>query len=343
MAAGRMAETGKTGTDDATGAEAAGAEAAGFADGAGFAQLAGEPAIICERGDIPAVLPSPADERDPRGAQAVLRARDVLEQTAPAEQIGQLADLVDQGDGVFAVRFQAIVPGYPGWLWTASMTQLEGEEPSVLEAGLLPGGQALLAPPWVPWADRLAEYEASRAAEGTDGEPAEEPAADALPSGDGAAEDAGDAVAPPASRRRQRRLRTRLRRGERLDARAAGHEPVSAQAAHEVPDAAAEAPCMPDASGEAPRGEALADQSSAPLEEAPAAPGEGAASGPRSPRRRIIVVPHAEAAASPGDAGRDGDDDFVEVEDVREFADDMDDVLDGVEFEEDDADDEADL
>jgi hypothetical protein len=39
-----------------------------------------------------------------------------------------------------------------------SVSQVEGIEPTVLEVGLLPGEGSLVAPDWVPWADRLEEY-----------------------------------------------------------------------------------------------------------------------------------------------------------------------------------------
>ena len=53
-----------------------------------------------------------------------------------------------------------------------SIATLDGMEPSVLEVELMPGEGALLSPDWVPWIDRLAEYEAAQEALGaSDGEP----------------------------------------------------------------------------------------------------------------------------------------------------------------------------
>ena len=43
-----------------------------------------------------------------------------------------------------------------------SIATLEGEEPSVLEVELMPSTGALLSPDWVPWSDRLADYEAAQ-------------------------------------------------------------------------------------------------------------------------------------------------------------------------------------
>jgi hypothetical protein len=83
--------------------------------------------------------------------------------TSPAS-VGQELDRVDEGEGVVSLRFATTQAGYPGWSWTVSIAQLEGEEPSVLEVELLPGEGALLAPDWVPWSERLAEWKAAQAA-----------------------------------------------------------------------------------------------------------------------------------------------------------------------------------
>ncbi|MDO5053677.1 MAG: DUF3027 domain-containing protein, partial [Pseudoclavibacter sp.] len=116
-------------------------------------------------GEQPHQAPLGLPEEDPRAAPAVALARAALEQIAPAGQLGAFSDIVAEDGEVFAVRFHAVAPGYPDWLWSASLVQLPGLEPSVLEVGLLPGADALLAPAWVPWAERLAEYEAGRTAE----------------------------------------------------------------------------------------------------------------------------------------------------------------------------------
>lgn len=79
--------------------------------------------------------------------------------------IGAPAGQTDEGDGVVSVLFDSAMPGYPGWKWTVSIAQLADTEPSVLEVELMPAEGALLSPDWVPWSDRLAEYNAAQAAE----------------------------------------------------------------------------------------------------------------------------------------------------------------------------------
>jgi hypothetical protein len=46
--------------------------------------------------------------------------------------------------------------GYAGWHWAVTLARVPGEEQvTVDEVVLLPGDQALLAPAWVPWHERL--------------------------------------------------------------------------------------------------------------------------------------------------------------------------------------------
>ena len=92
-------------------------------------------------------------------------ARQALAEITPASTFGELVSETE-ADGVVTLEFAATMLGYPGWHWTVSVAELDGEAPTVLEAELLPGDGALLAPDWLPWSDRLEEYKASRAAEG---------------------------------------------------------------------------------------------------------------------------------------------------------------------------------
>lgn len=87
-----------------------------------------------------------------------------LREITPASTVGDAAGYRVEPDGVVSLRFQNNLAGYPGWFWTVSLARVEDEEPTVLEVELLPGGDALLAPDWVPWAVRLAEYQAAQVA-----------------------------------------------------------------------------------------------------------------------------------------------------------------------------------
>jgi hypothetical protein len=83
-----------------------------------------------------------------------------LGEITPASTIGPAAGYFVEEDGSVSLRFENRLAGYPGWYWTVTVAQVEDEDPTVLEIELLPGDGALLAPEWVPWAERLAEYRA---------------------------------------------------------------------------------------------------------------------------------------------------------------------------------------
>ena len=52
--------------------------------------------------------------------------------------------------------FASRLPGYVGWHWAVTLARVPGEDQvTVDEVVLLPGDQALLAPAWVPWHERL--------------------------------------------------------------------------------------------------------------------------------------------------------------------------------------------
>ncbi|GAA3342321.1 hypothetical protein GCM10017714_30150 [Curtobacterium pusillum] len=97
-------------------------------------------------------------------------ARKALLEVTPESTVGAPAGTVDEGDGVVSVLFANRMAGYPGWRWTVSIAQVEGDDPTVLEVELMPGDGSLLAPDWVPWSERLAEYRAGQDAEGADDE-----------------------------------------------------------------------------------------------------------------------------------------------------------------------------
>jgi len=91
-------------------------------------------------------------------------ARSGLMEITPAATVGALFGETDEGNGAVSVLFESAQPGYPGWKWTVSIADVEGQEPTVLEAELMPGDGSLLAPDWVPWSDRLADYKAAQEA-----------------------------------------------------------------------------------------------------------------------------------------------------------------------------------
>lgn len=89
-------------------------------------------------------------------------ARAALETITPAGTIGAVLSS-EESDGIANIRFGSNLPGYIGWDWVASIA-VDGKSTTVLETELLAGDDAIQAPEWVPWVDRLREYEESIAA-----------------------------------------------------------------------------------------------------------------------------------------------------------------------------------
>jgi hypothetical protein len=86
------------------------------------------------------------------------RALAALHEMTTTETVGELVVETIDNDGIATLQYACIMDGYPGWRWNVSLATLPGEEPTVLEAELLPAEGALLAPEWVPWSVRLAEF-----------------------------------------------------------------------------------------------------------------------------------------------------------------------------------------
>lgn len=98
-----------------------------------------------------------------------------LHEVTPRGAVGHVLDaLLEGGDGdqaqVLAVRHASALPGYPDWTWTVLLSRGVEGGPTVLEVALLPGDGSLLAPAWVPWSERLADYLAAKEAAGVDGD-----------------------------------------------------------------------------------------------------------------------------------------------------------------------------
>lgn len=73
----------------------------------------------------------------------------------PAD-VGEYLGLVVEGERLVSHRFACAAKGYPGWEWTVTVTRVpRGRTPTVCEAELLPGDDAILAATWVPWSERL--------------------------------------------------------------------------------------------------------------------------------------------------------------------------------------------
>ncbi|GGQ94255.1 DUF3027 domain-containing protein [Streptomyces flaveolus] len=89
-------------------------------------------------------------------AEAVDLARAAAEEAAAPGVVGEHEGLVSEGDRVVTHYFAAKELGYRGWRWAVTVARASRAKiVTVDEAVLLPGPDALLAPEWVPWSERL--------------------------------------------------------------------------------------------------------------------------------------------------------------------------------------------
>lgn len=93
---------------------------------------------------------------DPVALRAVDRARAVLVEEVGPDVVGDHLAAVEEGPGVVTHTFTCTQAGYPGWEWAVVLVHVPGEpDVTVDEVVLLPGPDAITAPPWVPWRDRI--------------------------------------------------------------------------------------------------------------------------------------------------------------------------------------------
>ncbi|MGW2724674.1 DUF3027 domain-containing protein [Streptomyces sp. NPDC001492] len=89
-------------------------------------------------------------------AEAVDLARAAAEEAAAPGVVGEHVGLESEGDRVVTHFFECKELGYRGWRWAVTVARASRAKFVTLdEVVLLPGPDALLAPEWVPWSERL--------------------------------------------------------------------------------------------------------------------------------------------------------------------------------------------
>lgn len=87
---------------------------------------------------------------------AVELARAAAAEEAEVAQVGAYVGVEHEDAVSVSHLFEAGVPGYRGWRWSVTVaTAGDGMPVTVSEVVLVPGPDALLAPPWVPWERRV--------------------------------------------------------------------------------------------------------------------------------------------------------------------------------------------
>lgn len=81
----------------------------------------------------------------------------VLEEAGDKARVGNYLSVeFDDEDRIANYLFEANLPGYLGWRWSVSIAKVAGDaSPTICDVVLIPGPDALLAPKWIPYADRL--------------------------------------------------------------------------------------------------------------------------------------------------------------------------------------------
>lgn len=89
-------------------------------------------------------------------AEAVAIAREAVGEIAATEDIGRHVAARSEGIRCVTHLFECKLPGYVGWQWFATVTRVSrSKDVTVNEVGMLPTNDSVLAPPWVPWAERV--------------------------------------------------------------------------------------------------------------------------------------------------------------------------------------------
>ena len=94
---------------------------------------------------------------DSATAEAVDLARAAAVEAGGPDAVGEhLGVNAEEGERVLTHAFACDIPGYSDWQWAVTLVRAaRAKAPTVNEAVLLPRPDALLAPAWVPWEDRI--------------------------------------------------------------------------------------------------------------------------------------------------------------------------------------------
>ncbi|GAA3246836.1 hypothetical protein GCM10017691_55350 [Pseudonocardia petroleophila] len=89
-------------------------------------------------------------------AAAVEDAAADLGRASAESAVGEHLDAVVEDPGTLTHFFAATQGGYRGWRWSVTVAAPEDDGPiTVCEVVLLPGADAVTAPAWVPWQERV--------------------------------------------------------------------------------------------------------------------------------------------------------------------------------------------
>jgi hypothetical protein len=109
-------------------------------------------------GQLLTVSPGRARSKEPDEAcaQAVDLARGAAGEMAGPGLVGEHLGVTADGDRVVTHRFRCLDPAYRGWCWAVTVARASrAKNVTIDETLLVPGPEAILAPDWVPWKERV--------------------------------------------------------------------------------------------------------------------------------------------------------------------------------------------
>jgi hypothetical protein len=93
---------------------------------------------------------------DSAAVEAVDAARSALVAEVGADVVGEHLSATGETDGAVTHHFSCTQSGYPGWVWAVTVAFAPGQDSVTIdEIVMLPGEDAITAPAWVPWRDRI--------------------------------------------------------------------------------------------------------------------------------------------------------------------------------------------
>ena len=102
------------------------------------------------------VTPLMRNRTDAVAAAAVDEARAALLEEVDAADVGDHLGAEADGDRVVTHRFECRMAGYVGWHWAVTVARAARQKRvTVDEVVLLPGEEAIVAPEWVPYRERI--------------------------------------------------------------------------------------------------------------------------------------------------------------------------------------------
>jgi hypothetical protein len=103
----------------------------------------------------PAVVNIEVNKSDIFGALDLAK-KAAIEDAGKSEYVGEFYSIDSDEDRVATYLFEAKLPGYHGWRWGVTVVKIDdASKPTICDVVLLPGTQALLAPNWVPYSQRI--------------------------------------------------------------------------------------------------------------------------------------------------------------------------------------------